>query len=115
MSGGTFGVVLFVLSLAAILLLAVFFVICRRYEDGLVGNLALGGMAIACGILLWDALAGTLQPPAPLYSLLIVSLAIFMVRHAYRFAMFHWHGAFGWTKPNDAMADATVTMKAIRR
>lgn len=103
---------IFVLALVALLLLCVFFIVCRRYEDGLFGNLALCGMALACGILLWDAAQGQLKLPAREYCLLIVCAALFLVRHAYRFAMFHWHGAFNWKPPRDFDPDTTVTIKA---
>lgn len=96
-----FGELILMLAIAAILLLAVFFIVCRRYEDGLVGNLALGGMAGACALILWDAWRTTLEVPSPEYCLLIASVAVFFLRHGYRFAMFHWHGRFGWSKPRE--------------
>jgi hypothetical protein len=100
----TYGPLLFIAALAAILLLCIFFIVCRRYEDGLVGNLALGGMAFACSILLWEAVRGELKMPDPEYCLLIVASAVFLLRHAWRFAMFHWHGHFGWRRPSDNKA-----------
>lgn len=109
----TFGEIVFVLALVALLLLCVFFIVCRRYEDGILGNLALCGMAIACGIALWGAAQGELKLPPREYCLLIVCAAIFLVRHAYRFAMFHWHGHFGWGRPRDFDPDSTVRMKAM--
>lgn len=101
MTGLEWGNAVLILALAAILLMALFFVFCRRYEDGVVGNVALVFMSIACGILLWDAWRDRFVPPDPVWCLLVLCFAIFQLRHGYRFAMFHWHGFFGWRKPQD--------------
>lgn len=100
------GEILFTFALALILLLSVFMIVCRRYEDGIVGNVALGLLAIASSVALWDALHGELELPQPVYRLAIVAFALFLLRHTYRFAMFHWHGAFGWKRPSDCPASA---------
>ncbi len=103
-----------VLSIACMMVLAVFFVVCRRYEDGIVGNIALGVMGfVLCPLLLWDAMRGTLEVPSPVICLLIASVALFMVRHAWRMVMFHWADRLGWAKPRDS-GETTVRMKAIR-
>jgi uncharacterized membrane protein YeaQ/YmgE (transglycosylase-associated protein family) len=102
-----------VVTLVALLLLCVFFIVCRRYEDGLIGNLALGVVGTVAFLMLLSALHGDLQLPPPEVYVLIVSMTVFMVRHAYRFAMFHWHGHFGWGKPRDFDPDATTRMKAL--
>lgn len=99
----TFGVFAFIAAVVVILLCSLFFIGCRRYEDGVVGNFALGFLAIACGVILWDAFNDRLELPAPPYLLMIVSFGAFMMRHAWRFAMFHWHGWFGWARPRDAV------------
>jgi hypothetical protein len=98
------GGIMFVLALVLILALSVFLIVCRRYEDGIVGNIALGLLAIACAIALWDAYAGVLEVPQPVYRLAIMAFALFMARHTWRFAMFHWCGAFGWRRPSDCEA-----------
>ena len=101
----TFGLAVFIGSIAVLLVLSLFFIGCRRYEDGIVGNVALGFLCIACGVVLWDAWEGRLQIPAPPYLLIILCVAVFMARHAWRFAMFHWHGWFGWRPPRDSVAE----------
>jgi len=98
------GNLVLIASLAVILMTALFFVFCRRYEDGMLGNAALVFMSIACGILLWDAWEGGFVPPDPEWALLTLCCAVFLLRHWYRFVMFHWHGAFGWQPPKDHRA-----------
>ncbi len=96
-----------------ILALAAFFMICRRYEDGIVGNIALGLMGVTCGLILVDAWRDTLVVPEPTVCLLILCVAVFMLRYAWRVVMFHWADRMGFAKPRDA-GDTTVRMKAIR-
>lgn len=96
-----FGEIVFVLSLALILVLSLFLVFCRRYDEGVVGNPALWLIVIVSAIALWDARAGALELPQPMYRLVIIALAVFMARHTWRFAMFHWCGFFGWRRPSD--------------
>lgn len=103
-----FGTALLVLSLAALFLTALFFIICRRYEDGIVGLPALLGVGGASGLMLWDWWRGVLIIPQPEVCLLIVCAAVFLLRHGYRFAMFHWHGKFGWGRPRDFDPESTV-------
>lgn len=110
-----FGGVVFVLALVLILALSVFLVVCRRYEDGIVGNVALGLLAIACGIALWDAYKGALELPQPVYRLAILAFAMFMARHAWRFAMFHWCGAFGWRRPRDCAGQSSEAEAELQR
>lgn len=104
-----------VFALVVMLVVAVFFVFCRRYEEGIGGNIALGLLAIVCGVLLCDVLRGTFEPPSPAWTLVIVCAAYLLMRHAYRFAMFHWHGAFGWSRPRDHDHDATVPLGMKRQ
>lgn len=95
------GVAIFLAAITGVFVVALFLLVCRKYEEGLLGNLGLGALAFACAIVLWDALRGRLELPQPLYCLLIVAFAVVLLRHAYRFAMFHWHGYFGWSPPAD--------------
>lgn len=102
----TFGLFIILLAVLAMLMCAFFFIVCRKYEEGIVGNLFLGLMFIAALVILWDIhvrpISVTLERlPEPAWLLLIVCAAMFMLRHAYRFAMFHWHGHFGWRPPKD--------------
>lgn len=97
----------FIAAIILIMVLAAFFMVCRKYEEGWVGNLALGiFIEIACGLTLADAWFDKLELPEPHYYMLILGLVIFFARHAYRFAMFHWHGWFGWKRPVDMPQDA---------
>src|SRR5690349_21753991 len=95
------GVAFFLAANAGAFVVALFLLFCRKYEEGLTGNVALSALAVASAITLWDAMHGRLELPSPLYCLLIVALVGVLMRHAYRFAMFHWHGHFGWKPPAD--------------
>lgn len=95
------GVGVFVVAIAVMFLCAMFLLGCRRYEEGITGNLGLSLLTIACAVVLYDAWKGELELPAPVYCLMILAAAIVLARHTYRFAMFHWHGHFGWSRPAD--------------
>lgn len=108
------GELVLILALVAILLLALFFVACRHYEDGLVGCAALVGIAAGCFLVLRDALRSPegLDVPAPAYCLLIVCTAVFMLRHAYRVIRFAWAERLKIRPPRDP--EDTVRMRAVR-
>lgn len=97
----TFGVLLFLGVVMMVALLSVFFIVCRKYEEGVLGNFVLGFIIVFCAMILADACTGALVLPAPHYVGLIIAMGGFLARHAYRFAMFHWHGYFGWKRPGD--------------
>lgn len=97
----TLGMGVFLVAIVLITVLAAFFLVCRKYEEGIVGNLVLGFIILACGMILADAWHGQLQLPEPHFCMLILAMVAFIARHAYRFAMFHWHGWFGWRRPAD--------------
>lgn len=85
---------------------AFFFIFCRKYEEGIFGNLNLGFMILAVGVILVDMLGQSPSSimaslPEPPWLLLILCSSLFMLRHAWRFVMFHWHGHFGWRPPKD--------------
>jgi hypothetical protein len=91
---------LFLFAVLTIAICALFFIVCRKYEEGLVGNFFLGLLIVACSVMLWDAWRGIYLEHL-VARVIVVCLAVFMARHGYRFAMFHWHGFFGWTPPAD--------------
>lgn len=67
------------------------------YEDGLIGRLALSGMALAAVARVCDLVAyngGTSQ----IGSLLWMALAVFLSRHFWRFLRWRNSGAFDWRK-----------------
>lgn len=95
----------FVIAVALILAIAVFFILCRRYEEGYLGNIALGLLVvIPCAIILWEVHQRTWVRADPVVEWLVIGLVAVIARHAYRFVMFHWAGKFGWKRPQDAPA-----------
>lgn len=97
----TLGLVVFIAAVFLMMVLALFFIVCRKYEEGVLGNLVLGLTIIACGLILADAWNRQLMVPEPHVYLLVLCMGAFIARHAYRFAMFHWAGWFGWKRPAD--------------
>lgn len=97
----TLGMGVFLTAVIIIMVLAAFFLVCRKYEEGVLGNLMLSLLILAGGLILADAWHGKLELPAPHVYLLLLCMVAFIARHAYRFAMFHWHGWFGWNRPAD--------------
>lgn len=90
------------LSLAVLLAVSLFFVFCHRYEEGIFGNLALAAICISCVLLLRDLMRGELVIPVDsAWTVLLMGVALFLTRYAYRVVMFHWHAKFGWRPPRD--------------
>lgn len=77
----------FVVITSAILIfaIAVFLAINQRYDDGIIGNAALGGMALASAVPVYEMFAGLDFEFLPTTAILYFSVALFMLRHAYRF------------------------------
>lgn len=71
-----------------------------NYEDGLFGRLALGGMAFSSGVLVLliyhEAFIYDLAPAAGVFA---ASVALFMLRHAYRFWRFCAYCEHAWRAP----------------
>lgn len=82
------------------MVIAGFLAWCEKYEDGLTGRIALGGIAAACVIILIGHFRGVVNydyiPPE--MTLLLACIAWFLIRHAYRFARYTFHGKYGWTR-----------------
>jgi len=85
-------------AMAAILAASCFLMWSKNYEDGVVGHAGLIGMAIATFVVLYSAVKGTQYDFQPSSIVLFVSIAIFMVRHAYRFVRFSCDGRYSWKR-----------------
>lgn len=96
-----FGTILILAVVALVMVISLFLVVCRKYEDGIVGNIFLILAVVAAGIILFDAWKSEIMLPDKPWLLLILCLSVILARHAWRFAMFHWHGWFGWAPPPD--------------
>jgi len=87
------------LLLVAIALCCGIFIWHEKYEDKILGRVALGGMSIFSLILAADVYDGGCQLPASVKALL-VCLFIFLARHAYRFFCWVYGRIPGWSGPN---------------
>lgn len=92
------------LTEAGITAAGIIFVLCcvmvfhERYEDGLIGRLAILGMGFNCLVIVYDALSGTEYMMLPTTSLLYIFLAAFMLRHFYRFWKWTRTGVGDWKR-----------------
>ena len=96
-------VTIIVLASAAIIFaVSLYLALCRDYEDGILGNFALGGMAMASTPTLYETIApmfgaaGSKYEFLPTTALLYAAVALFMVRHAYRFRRWTKTGKGEW-------------------
>jgi hypothetical protein len=67
----------------------------RDYEDGFVGRFALGVMSMGALVLLIRAATSEARIP-PEVELLLLGVALFMARHAYRFLRYRATGTHSW-------------------
>jgi len=83
-------------SAAVILCVVIYLGLCKRYEDGVLGNAALGCMAFASGTPVYEAIKGHHSDYYPTTILMYAAVAVFMARHAYRFHSYRKTGAGEW-------------------
>lgn len=93
------------LFIAAILITGViagFLAWSEKYEDGLTGRIALGGMTAAAVIIVIGHLRSVVAydyiPPEGV--LFVVCNAWFLMRHCYRFIRWTLQGKFAWRRPS---------------
>jgi hypothetical protein len=85
------------IALAIIGTVSIVLVAHPRYEDGFFGRVALAGVVLAVTIILIGEWGGKLRYDYPLeISLLVWSVALFMLRHAGRFIYFWLTGKGAW-------------------
>lgn len=72
-------------------------VLCKKYEDGLIGRIALVGTSGCAGLVVCLYLADELDKlEAPLLAGLCLSVALFFLRHTYRFTKWYFVGEGTW-------------------
>jgi len=77
--------VIILVSSVTILLVSLYLATCQKYQDGVIGHLALAGMSIASAVPIYEAGSGMLYEFVPTTTLLYAAVALFLARHAYRF------------------------------
>lgn len=85
-----------IVSCLIILAVSLYLALCPKYEDGIVGNMALGGMAGSTAWPLTEMYNGVDYEFAPTTVLLYASVAAFMARHLFRFIKWRRTGENDW-------------------
>lgn len=90
------------LSAHVTLLCALFLVFHRRYEDGVVGRVALLFLAGAALVFLHDGYEAELVSVLPATALGAAAFAVFLARHTWRFWRWARTGEHGWPAGTEA-------------
>lgn len=91
------GYVITILALVSIFATCLYLVFNRKYEDGIVGRGALAGLALAATVYLLGIISGVHLMTGP-EELMLWSVAVFLLRHAYRFHRYMTTGRGAWGK-----------------
>ena len=83
-------------SAGVILFVSLYLALCRKYDDGIVGHIALAGMALSSAAPLYEAYEGADYDFVPTTALMYAAVALFMARHAYRFNRWSKTGKGEW-------------------
>lgn len=84
-------------ALFVILGISALLIVWCHYDDGIVGKVALAGMAFAAGVPLWEIVSGIEYHALPSTMLLTIAMALFLVRHLYRFIRWRFRGNYSWS------------------
>lgn len=83
-------------SAGVILCISMYLALCKRYDDGVIGHVALAGMALGSAAPLYEAYEGADYDFLPTTALIYAAVALFMTRHAYRFHRWSKTGENDW-------------------
>lgn len=83
-------------SAGVILCVSLYLALCRNYDDGIIGHVALAGMALSSAAPLYEAYEGADYDFMPTTALMYAAVAVFMARHAYRFNRWSKTGTGEW-------------------
>lgn len=96
LDGNNMVTIIVLASAGVILFVSMYLALCRRYDDGVFGHIALGGMAFSSATPLYEAAAGADYDFVPTTALMYAAVALFMARHAYRFRKWRDTGKGEW-------------------
>jgi len=96
LDGNNMVTIIVLASAGVILFVSLYLALCRNYDDGVVGHVALGGMSMASAAPLYEAAAGVDYDFVPTTALMYAAVAIFMARHLYRFRKYRKTGDGEW-------------------
>jgi hypothetical protein len=89
---------LYVMCSLVICLVSTFLVVHPKYEDGLMGRISLICIAGSCAVVLGEYVDGVAYEVNPTTLGVQFGLAIFFLRHVYRFSKWVKHGSYDWRK-----------------
>ena len=85
------------LALVIIALISLFLAWHPKYEDGFMGRLALGGLVLICVIILVGEGRGIVHYTFALeIQCILLFVALFLLRHCYRFVLWAYWGSHAW-------------------
>lgn len=106
---------LYVLCCLIVCIVSIFLVMHPKYEDGLVGRIALLCISIGSLIVVGEFMDGVEYDVNPTTLTVQLGLAVFLLRHVYRFNKWVKHGSFDWRnneKDTPAHADVCPLLRA---
>ena len=77
----------------------------KEYDDGVFGKAILIAMIIAAGVNIAYVFESGGFDPAPTTVVGWAALALFLIRHSYRFLRYRMHGKFSWKKMKQEIRD----------
>lgn len=77
----------------------------KEYDDGVFGKAILIAMIIAAGVNIAYVFESGGFDPAPTTVVGWAGLALFLIRHSYRFLRYRMHGKFSWKKMKQEIKD----------
>lgn len=83
-------------SAGVILCVSLYLALCRNYDDGIIGHVALAGMSLSSAAPLYEAYEGVDYEFMPTTALMYAAIALFLARHAYRFHRWSTTGKDEW-------------------
>lgn len=92
--------IIVIVSCLIICVVSVYLALCQEYEDGIIGNIALGGMAVSTAGPLYEMANGSEYEFAPTTVLMYAAVAAFLARHMYRFMKWRKTGENDWRETN---------------
>ena len=90
----------YIVAAAVMCLCSTFLVLHCKYEDGLIGRIALAALAILEGLIVWEWWVDNVIPqvlPASYWK--EIAITLFFLRHVYRFMRWRLYGEHDWREP----------------
>ncbi len=99
---------LYVVCSFVICCVSTFLVVHPKYEDGLVGRIALLCISLSSLVVIGEWLDGVVYEVNPTTLGVQFGLSVFLLRHVYRFSKWVKSGSFDWRKNEKATPDSAV-------